>query len=152
MLHIDEEAESTQPLMTIASFEKFYPIWIEEEDGLLHSLKKALEAPKNDLEIARVVQACYQHFSDGVDAKMQAAKEDASYIAAGAWKTPFEAGLMWMGGWRPSTAIVLAYSLMGMQVENELRKLLEGISVPSMAALSSKQLSRSVMCILRAKN
>lgn len=137
------EAESRPPpLMSIPSFERFYSIWVEEEDALLHDLKRALENLKNEQEIARLVRKCYQHYKEAVDAKIQAAQEDASYITAGAWKTPLEAGMMWMGGWRPTTAIVLAYSLMGIQVENELSQLLEGIKVPSMSALSAKQLTR----------
>ena len=35
--------------------------------------------------------------------------------------------------------MILAYSLMGMQVENELQSLLEGVDVPSLAALSYEQ-------------
>jgi hypothetical protein len=139
----EDEAESRPPpLMSIASFERFYSIWLEEEDALLHDLKRALENLQNEQEVARLVRKCYQHYKEAVDAKIQTAQEDASYITAGAWKTPLEAGMMWMGGWRPTTAIVLAYSLMGIHVENELSQLLEGIKVPSMSALSAKQLTR----------
>ena len=49
------------------------------------------------------------------------------------------AGFIWLGGWRPAAAIMLAYSLMGMQIENELQSLLDGVEVPTMAALSHQQ-------------
>lgn len=139
----DEEAESRASLLSIPSFQRFYSIWVEQEDALLSELKRAIETPRNEQEFARLVRRCYQHYLEAVDAKIRAAHEDVSYISTGAWKTPFEAGMMWVGGWRPSSAIVLAYSLMGIQMESELQQILEGIRLPSMAALSAKQLARS---------
>ncbi|CAM6091404.1 unnamed protein product [Calypogeia fissa] len=128
--------------MTSAGFEQFYKEWLEQEKALLDPLRKLVESEKSTAEIANLVDACYTHYSKYVDAKIQAAREDVAYVAAGMWRTPLEAGFLWMGGWRPTTAIVLAYSLMGIQIENELRKLLDGIEVPSMAALSAKQLGK----------
>ncbi|KAG0628855.1 hypothetical protein M758_1G057200 [Ceratodon purpureus] len=142
LAEMDDEAESQAPHLSIPSFQKFYSIWLEQEDALLFELKRAVENPKNEQQFAKLVRKCYQHYSEAVHAKIRAAHEDASYITTGAWKTPFEAGLMWMGGWRPTTGIVLAYSLMGIQMESELQRLLEGITLPSMAALSAKQLAR----------
>lgn len=141
---MDDEAES-RTLMSIPSFKKFHFIWVEQEDALLLELKKALEEHRDEQECAKLVKKCYDHYTEAAHAKVRAAHEDASYIATGAWKTPFEAGMMWMGGWRPTTAIVLVFSLIGLQIENELQRLLEGINVSSMAALSAKQLAKSVL-------
>lgn len=139
----DEEAESRPALLTIPSFTRFYSSWLAQEDDLLTELKAALDSDsKNEGEYARLVRKGYQLYSEAVHAKIRASHEDVAYMATGAWKTPFEAGLMWMGGWRPSSAIVLAYSLMGLEMESELQRLLEGVSLPSMAALSAKQLAR----------
>jgi hypothetical protein len=140
-----DEAESQAHIMSIALFEQLYSRWVKEEESLVASLRKALEIPNGDRELSRLVKAGFESYSQVVEAKIQVAQEDATYIAAGAWKTPLEAGLMWMGGWRPSTAIVFAFSLMGMQIQMDFKKILEGIEVPSMAALSSKQLSRLVI-------
>ncbi len=140
-----DEAESQAHSMSIALFEQFYSRWVKEEESLVASLRKALENPNGELELSRLVKAGFESYSQVVEAKIQMAQEDATYIAAGAWKTPLEAGLMWMGGWRPSTAIVFAFSLMGMQIQMDFKKILEGIEVPSMAALSPKQLSRLVI-------
>ncbi|KAH8936398.1 hypothetical protein BDL97_17G082300 [Sphagnum fallax] len=137
-----DEAESQAHIMSIALFEQFYSRWVKEEESLVASLRKALENPNRERELSRLVKAGFESYSQVVEAKIQMAQEDATYIAAGAWKTPLEAGLMWMGGWRPSTAIVFAFSLMGMQIQMDFKKILEGIEVPSMAALSPKQLSR----------
>lgn len=145
---MDDEAESQALLLSIPSFNRFYTGWKEQEDALLNELKRAVEnsssvsSSTNEQELARLVRKCYQHYSEAVHAKIRAAHEDVSYITTGAWKTSFEASMMWMGGWRPTSAIVLVYSLMGIQMESELEQLLEGITLPSMAALSAKQLSR----------
>lgn len=141
---MDDGAESRARLLSIPSFQRFYTTWLLQEDAMLVELKRAIEAPFDEPELARLVRKCYQHYSEAVHAKIRAAHEDASYLTTGAWKTPFEAGMMWMGGFRPSSAVVLAYSLMGIQMENDLQQLLEGIALPSMAALSAKQLARWV--------
>ena len=149
---MDEEAESEPRLMSIPSFQRFYSIWVEQEDALLFELKRALGNPRNEQEFARLVRKCYQHYSEAVHAKIGASHDDASYITTGAWKTPLEAGMMWMGGWRPTSAIILTYSLMGIHMESELNQLLEGINLPSMAALSSRQLARQATFFISCAN
>lgn len=49
---------------------------------------------------------------------------------------------MWLGGWRPSCALMLVYSLMGVQLQDEIRNFGLGIEklVRSEAVLSEKQL------------
>ena len=76
-----------------------------------------------------------------MEEKMKICREDASFVFAGMWRSPLEASFNWMGGWRPTTSIVLAYSLMGMHIEDELLRLIHGIELPTMAALSANQLS-----------
>jgi len=142
---MNDEAESQATLLSIPSFQRFYSVWVEQEDALLLELKRAIESPGNEQDFARLVKKCYQHYSEAVHAKIRAAHEDVSYLTTGAWTTPFEAGMMWMGGWRPTSAVVLVYSLMGIQMESDFQQLLEGITLPSMAALSSKQLARSAI-------
>lgn len=141
-LAVCSAAAADSAAMTGTGFKEFYREWLEEEKTLLEPLRKLVESQKPTVEAQGLVEGCYSHYSKYVDAKIQAAREDVTYVAAGMWRTPLEAGFLWMGGWRPTTAIVLAYSLMGIQIENELRRLLDGIEVPSMAALSAKQLGK----------
>uniref|UniRef100_A0A7I4AG32 DOG1 domain-containing protein n=1 Tax=Physcomitrium patens TaxID=3218 RepID=A0A7I4AG32_PHYPA len=141
-IDMGDETESKPSYLSIPSFRRFHNVWVGQEDALLSELKAALENPTTEQGFARLVRKCYQHFSEAVNAKIRASHEDVTYVTSGAWKTPLEAGLMWMGGWRPRTAIVLAYSLMGIQIENELQQLLEGIILQSMATLTAKQLAR----------
>ncbi|KAH7291604.1 hypothetical protein KP509_29G023800 [Ceratopteris richardii] len=88
--------------------------------------------------IFNLVQSCHSHYHMYMSKKIRLCKEDLSFVIAGMWRSPFEASFLWIGGWRPTTAIVLAYSLMGMQIEGKLQKLLQGIELPSMATLSQK--------------
>lgn len=129
--------------MSILAFEKFYVQWLGEMKGRFGRLRVALQQASRaeEEEVAALVQACYSHYCEYMGEKIKLCKEDASFVVAGMWRTPLEAGFLWMGGWRPTTAVVLAYSLMGMQIESELQKLLEGIELPTMAALSARQLS-----------
>ncbi|KAI5063429.1 hypothetical protein GOP47_0021976 [Adiantum capillus-veneris] len=129
--------------MSILAFEKFYVRWLEEMKHRFEKLRAALlQASLSEEEVVAVlVQACHSHYCEYMSEKIKLCKEDASFVVAGMWRTPLEAGFLWMGGWRPTTAVVLAYSLMGMQIESELQKLLEGIELPTMAALSARQLS-----------
>lgn len=127
--------------MSQLAFEKFYIEWQEEMKFQFSALRDALQQSKTEEEIARLVQACYSHYIEYTKEKIKLCQEDVSFVVAGMWRTPLEAGFLWMGGWRPTTAVVLAYSLMGMQIESELQKLLQGVELPSMAALSAKQLS-----------
>lgn len=128
--------------MTSTGFEQFYRKWLEEEKSILDPLRRLVDSQKSTAEIASLVEGCYSHYRKYVDAKIQAAREDVAYVAAGMWRNPLEAGFLWMGGWRPTAAMVLAYSLMGIQIENDLKKVLDGIEVTSMAALSAKQLGK----------
>ncbi|KAJ7559420.1 hypothetical protein O6H91_04G084300 [Diphasiastrum complanatum] len=123
------------------SFETFYSRWIKEEKNYVQDLRLALQQQKSQQDVSLLVQACHAHYQDYVNAKINAIQTDCLDVAAETWISPLEAGFLWMGGWRPTTGIILAYSLMGVQIESELHKLLEGIEVPSLAALSAKQLS-----------
>ncbi|KAH6558291.1 hypothetical protein KP509_1Z070500 [Ceratopteris richardii] len=130
--------------MSILAFEKFYVRWIEEMKRLFKHLRAKLQQNDCSLEegeISALVHSCHSHYCEYMSEKIKLCKEDASFVVAGMWRTPLEAGFLWMGGWRPTTAIVLAYSLMGMQIEGELQKILDGIELPTMAALSARQLS-----------
>ncbi|KAJ7532787.1 hypothetical protein O6H91_13G020200 [Diphasiastrum complanatum] len=120
----------------------YYDRWLEAQKASVSLLREALDQQKPEQELLPLVQTCYAQYKERVDAKIRAIQEDASLVASAAWKSPLEAGFLWVGGWRPTTAVVLAYSLMGMQIESELWKILEGMDVPSMAALSARQLLR----------
>lgn len=49
---------------------------------------------------------------------------------------------MWLGGWRPSCALMLVYSLMGVQLQDQIRSFGNGINKlgRSESVLSDKQI------------
>lgn len=51
---------------------------------------------------------------------------------------------MWLGGWRPTSALLLVYSLMGVQLEDEILRFKDGVRGEldnSSAILSERQLT-----------
>lgn len=65
-------------------------------------------------------------------------------LVSGGNATPLEASFMWLGGWRPTSALLLVYSLMGVQLENEIlhfRDGVRGVLEKSSAILSERQLT-----------
>jgi len=65
-------------------------------------------------------------------------------LVSGGNATPLETSFMWLGGWRPTSALLLVYSLMGVQLENEIlhfRDGVRGVLETSSAILSERQLT-----------
>jgi len=62
---------------------------------------------------------------------------------AGGRITAMEATFTWLGGWRPSSAILLVYSLMGVQLEDEIRNFGYGLRdlTNTSAVLSHRQIT-----------
>ncbi|KAG0606158.1 hypothetical protein M758_9G118700 [Ceratodon purpureus] len=69
-------------------------------------------------------------------------KRDLCFLFSGGSVTAIEASFMWLGGWRPSCAMMLVYSLMGVQLRDEIRSFGLGTEklVRSEAVLSDKQI------------
>ncbi|KAJ7515938.1 hypothetical protein O6H91_22G035100 [Diphasiastrum complanatum] len=116
-------------------------LWIKEAKADIYCLREALQQQKSERALSPLVQLCCANYKKYVDANVDAIERDTTCMLLGTWKSPLEVGFLWMGGWRPTAAVVLVFSLMGIQMESELWKILEGIEVPSMATLSAKQLS-----------
>lgn len=66
------------------------------------------------------------------------------YDGSGANVTRLESAFMWIGGWRPTSALVLVYSLMGIDIENALESVHLGRDVAegsTASLLSTRQLA-----------
>eukprot|EP00897_Mesotaenium_endlicherianum_P005772 jgi/Mesen1/5222/ME000026S04523 len=121
----------------------FYKQWSGRETELAKRLRKVVSNSESSREeVHSLVNALVTHIDKYTHERAHAAHENTPEMAAGVWRTPLEAGFVWLGGWRPGAAIMLAYSLMGMQIKDELHALLEGVDVPSMASLSHQQLTQ----------
>jgi hypothetical protein len=89
-----------------------------------------------------LVQKVLAHYEEYYTAKDGATRQDVLKVVQSSWKSPLETAFMFIGGWRPTIACQLAYAQAGQQIEAELAEFLSGIDTPTMASLSSKQLSR----------
>eukprot|EP00246_Nothoceros_aenigmaticus_P004480 TRINITY_DN1602_c0_g1_i1.p1 TRINITY_DN1602_c0_g1~~TRINITY_DN1602_c0_g1_i1.p1 ORF type:complete len:385 (-),score=31.28 TRINITY_DN1602_c0_g1_i1:502-1656(-) len=64
-------------------------------------------------------------------------------IISGRMHSPLEAAFLWLGGWRPTAAVVLVYSIMGVQINEETQQPALGPEVfHCVPLLSERQLSR----------
>lgn len=127
--------------MSAVGFDSFYRTWLHDLQSLLSTLRDALQQSMPEDQIERLVGTCHSKYIEYVNTKIAVFQQDASFAVSSMRLNPLEAAFSWMGGWRPTSAVVLAYSLMGMQIERDLQKLLEGIEIPTMGALSATQLS-----------
>ncbi|KAL3686161.1 hypothetical protein R1sor_004183 [Riccia sorocarpa] len=128
--------------MSLEAYAEFQQKWKEEQDILTHELEEALTAGKAENELHQLVRKLEKHYEEYYVAKDGALKHDALRMMQPGWKCPLEAAFMWIGGWRPTTVFQLAYAQAGEQLEEQLTQLLQGLSTPSMASLSSSQLQR----------
>lgn len=136
-------------------FERFYVEWLDRAERQLVTLRKALDQHRSDQEILLSVESCCKLYHDLARARIKVAEEDPSYVSGGRWQTSYISGLLWLGGYRPTTATVLLFSLMGAQVkeflpnltaghefQGDLLRLLEDFDVPALASLSNNQIKK----------
>ncbi|XP_024522828.1 protein DOG1-like 3 [Selaginella moellendorffii] len=129
--------------MASRDFEEFHKKWFDAASLQLKSLRNALKEELCSEELLiQALEQFYTFYRNYAEEKIQMIKEDASHVVASCWRSPLEISFLWMGGWRPTMSVILVFSLMGMQIEDDLVKILEGMDVPTMAALSGKQLQR----------
>lgn len=64
--------------------------------------------------------------------------------SAGRRHSSVEVAFLWLGSWRPTSAIVLVYSIMGIQINKETQRPVPNSNPPqqSVSLLSEKQLSQ----------
>jgi hypothetical protein len=144
---------------SIAAFEKFYSQWLNDMKARLRDLRTIVneqtsrshdpgdaamadsEAQQQQQHVWEMVRDVHARCREYMGEKRKLCREDASFVLAGMWRSHLEASFNWMGGWRPTAAIVLVYSLMGMHIEDELLRIIHGIELPTMGSLSATQLS-----------
>ncbi|CAM6087844.1 unnamed protein product [Calypogeia fissa] len=124
------------------SYDEYFYKWSEEQQELCKDLQAELNNEKREEELQHLIEKVRQHYQEYYSAKGGAAKQDVLKMMQPSWRTPLENAFLWIGGWRPTMAFQLAYAQAGLQIEAELAEFLSGLDTPSMASLSSKQLSQ----------
>ncbi len=120
----------------------FYANWVKLQEEYLQELRAALDSNIHAAELLGLVQKVLAHYEEYYTAKDGATRQDVLKVVQSSWKSPLETAFMFIGGWRPTIACQVAYAQAGQQIEAELAEFLSGIDTPTMASLSSKQLSR----------
>jgi hypothetical protein len=125
------------------NYADFYAKWVKLQEDDLHELQAALDSNIQEAELLELVQKVLAHYEDYYKVKDGAARKDVLSVVQSSWKSPLERAFMFIGGWRPSMVCQLVYAQAGQQIEAELAEFLSGVDTPTMASLSSKQLSQT---------
>ncbi|CAM6085810.1 unnamed protein product [Calypogeia fissa] len=107
------QLRKNKSLTVVQKMRRFREHWysiFEENARALRALSQS-DAPEVDLvESLNKLLALYSTF---IESKLVYAGEDPVFIAAGGGCSALEGAFMWVGGWRPSSAIALAFTVMG---------------------------------------
>ncbi|KAL2941874.1 Protein DELAY OF GERMINATION 1 [Bienertia sinuspersici] len=91
----------------------------------------------------RLVGRVMSHYKNYYRVKSKSVKLNVLHMLAATWMSPLEHAFLWIGGWRPTTAFQLLYSVVGLQLEARLSDLLsQRSSNRELADLSPSQLIR----------
>ncbi|KAK6150463.1 hypothetical protein DH2020_015395 [Rehmannia glutinosa] len=93
----------------IATFEREYGHWVEEQNRQISDLRNALQSDIGDEELRIFVDGGMRHYMDLFAMKATAAKADAFYVMSGMWKTSAERFFLWIGGFRPSELLKVLF-------------------------------------------
>lgn len=124
------------------TYEEYYVQWTEQQKEHLDELQEALSSDMREDEMRQLVDKVLQHYEEYYEVKGKAVRGNVLQLIQPAWRTPLEAAFLWIGGWRPTSVFQLAYAQSGYHLEQELADLLRGVDTPTMASLSSRQLSQ----------
>ncbi|GJV56161.1 DOG1-like protein 3 [Tanacetum coccineum] len=126
------------------TFQWFFDRWLVELNTNLEHLVSATdhyndndnEDIKDDSNLVQLVDKCVRHYDELYKTKSDGAKGDILCMFNPAWLTSLDYTLLWIAGWRPTTAIHLFYSKSGLQLEAKLADLILVLSTGDFGDLS----------------
>ncbi|XP_021772624.1 bZIP transcription factor TGA10-like [Chenopodium quinoa] len=150
-LHAHDSNKSngdTEPSDNI--FGGFFKIWLRQKEADLLELQSAAvaytettrsihETNQNLRRLVRRVLSNYEHY---YRVKSESVKQNVLHMMTPSWRSLLEHAFLWIGGWRPSTAFHLLYTIVGLQLDAGLTKLLDGLRTGDLADLSESQLAQ----------
>ncbi|GKB67880.1 DOG1-like protein 3 [Tanacetum coccineum] len=118
------------------TFQRFFDRWLVELNTNLKHLVSAADHHndndnkdiEDDSNLVQLVNKCVRHYDELYKTKSDGAKGDILCMFNPTWLTSLECALLWMAGWRPTTAIHLFYSKSGLQLEAKLVDLIPVLS------------------------
>lgn len=135
---------------TLDDFGGFFDKWLREQEQDLQELRSTSKActesthPRNELtqNACVLVEQVLDHYKSYYRVKSESVKKDVLHMLAPAWRSVLEQAFLWIGGWRPSVAFHLLYTVVGLQLEAGLAELMAGLKTGDLGDLSSSQIIR----------
>lgn len=137
------------------SFGGFFETWLLEQEKDLDDLKAAAAAVAaqtdestqcNNTELTRsfhdLVERVMGHYEKYYRVKSESMSQNVLAMLTPSWRSNLEEAFLWIGGWRPTMAFHLLYSVTGLQLEAGLSELIRGLNTGDLGSLSSSQLAR----------
>ncbi|XP_071721303.1 protein DOG1-like 4 [Rutidosis leptorrhynchoides] len=127
------------------TFHEFFDWWLGELKTNLEHLVSAANHHQNNFEddslLLPLIDKVVGHYEDYYKVKSNGAKGDVLSMFSPTWLTSLEDSLLWIAGWRPTTAIHLLYSKSGIQLEARLADLVP-VLTDDLGDLSIHQINR----------
>lgn len=97
----------------------------------------------SDRDVENLLQKCVSIYMATIHHNSSMEDEKIYIALSGGRLTTMESSYTWLGGWRPTSALLLVYSLMGVQLEDEIRNFGYGLRdlTNTSAVLSHRQLT-----------
>ncbi|KAG5546102.1 hypothetical protein RHGRI_018319 [Rhododendron griersonianum] len=126
-------------------FHRFYETWFDHLRLLVDQLSQAPKPPTSQDHhdaLHHLVQKAMAHYAEYYRVKSLAAKHDVLSVFAAPWSTSLERSLLWIGGWRPTTAFHLIYTESSIMFESKIVDILRGLRTGDLGDLSPGQFRR----------
>ncbi|CAO2827358.1 unnamed protein product [Amaranthus hypochondriacus] len=141
---------NSKPNHELKWFGGYFETWLHEQERDLEELKAATKAHSESTqcyaELTRsqceLVRRVMSHYENYYRVKSDSTTENVLGMMSPSWRSSLEDAFLWIGGWRPSIAFHLLYSVSGLQFEAGLTELLSGLSTSNLGDLSPSQLSK----------
>uniref|UniRef100_A0A803L4W1 DOG1 domain-containing protein n=2 Tax=Chenopodium quinoa TaxID=63459 RepID=A0A803L4W1_CHEQI len=127
----------------------FYKIWLCQKEADLLELRSAAVAytettrskHETNQNLRRLVRRVLSHYEHYYRVKSESVKRNVLHMMTPAWRSLLEHAFLWIGGWRPTTAFHLLYTIMKtVKKERELTEVMaavqETVADTSMVRLS----------------
>uniref|UniRef100_A0A803L4V8 DOG1 domain-containing protein n=1 Tax=Chenopodium quinoa TaxID=63459 RepID=A0A803L4V8_CHEQI len=123
------------------SFGGFFERWLGDQARDLDDLKVASQAhaestqpcPELTRSLRELVGRVMCHYENYYRVKYESVKHDVLGMMTPSWRSHLEESFLWIGGWRPSSAFHLLYSVAGLHFEAGFGELLRGLRTTNLA-------------------
>ncbi|XP_057549992.1 protein DOG1-like 3 [Amaranthus tricolor] len=150
MLPSFKDLEAKVRFKSKESFTEVFDNWLILQKRSLDELRSAAKAypeliiteshNESTQKLAELVNRVMSHYKNYYRVKSESMKQNALQMLSATWRSNLESAFLWIGGWRPSMAFHLLFSISGLQLEDQLSELIQGLETGDLRDLSSSQL------------